>query len=213
MEILSKLGLNVNEIPNECPYCHKLMHPEDLFHNPQPHISQFVFKCTNTKCQRIFIANYYTNPTYYSFANCNIGFYKRSSFDPIIEAISPSFVKIYNESFIAEQNNLFEICGVGYRKAIEFLIKDYLISKYPEKEEIIKDNFLLKCIKDHIDDVKIKDVAERAVWLGNDETHYVRKWEKKNLKDLKNLIILTLHWMEMVELHNSMIEDMPEKIK
>lgn len=28
---------------------------------------------------------------------------------------------------------------------------------------------------------------ERAAWLGNDETHYVRKWPEKDVKDLKSL--------------------------
>jgi hypothetical protein len=40
-------------------------------------------------------------------------------------------------------------------------------------------------------------MAERATWLGNDETHYVRKWEDKDINDLKILIKVTLHWIEM----------------
>jgi hypothetical protein len=40
-------------------------------------------------------------------------------------------------------------------------------------------------------------MAKRATWLGNDETHYVRTWEGKDLKDLKTLIRLTIHWVEM----------------
>ncbi|MGF6947536.1 hypothetical protein QF028_000029 [Neobacillus sp. B4I6] len=40
-------------------------------------------------------------------------------------------------------------------------------------------------------------MAERAVWLGNDETHYVRKWDDKDLKDLKNLIDLTVYFISM----------------
>lgn len=33
------------------------------------------------------------------------------------------------------------------------------------------------------------------MWLGNDETHYVRKWEASDISDLKMLIDLTAHWM------------------
>ncbi len=50
----------------------------------------------------------------------------------------------------------------------------------------------------------------RAVWLGNDQTHYLRKWEDKDLADLKRLIQLTLHWIEMDELTKKTLEDMPE---
>jgi len=49
----------------------------------------------------------------------------------------------------------------------------------------------------------------RAVWLGNDETHYLRKWEQKDLTDLKNLIGLTVHWIEMEELTETVMKDMP----
>ena len=36
------------------------------------------------------------------------------------------FLTIYNQSLSAEDNNLDQIAGIGYRKALEFLIKDYL---------------------------------------------------------------------------------------
>ena len=66
-----------------------------------------------------------------------------------------------------------QICGTGYRKSLEFLIKDYLISTLPEDQhEAIKNKFLNNCIRDNISNINIKTVASRAVWLGNDETHY-----------------------------------------
>ena len=101
-----------------------------------------------------------------------------------------------------------QICGVGYRKALEFLIKDYLIKKIPRDEEIIKKKLLKDCIKDHIDSTKIKTIAEKAAWLGNDETHYVRKWEDKDLTDLKNLINITVHYILMELQADKYIEEM-----
>src|SRR5690606_5384417 len=127
-----------------------------------------------------------------------------------IEEISPSFVQIYNESYSAEQQGLIEICGVGFRKALEFLIKDYSILNNPSEEDKILKMRLANCIKDYVSDERIKKVAKRAVWLGNDETHYVRKWETKNLQDLKKLIELTVHWIEMEKLTESFETDMPE---
>jgi hypothetical protein len=49
----------------------------------------------------------------------------------------------------------------------------------------------------------------RAVWIGNDVTHYIRKWEGKNLEDLKKLIELTVHWIEMEALSKSFEDEMP----
>ncbi|ANB85681.1 hypothetical protein A6R78_17425 [Bacillus velezensis] len=56
---------------------------------------------------------------------------------------------------------------------------------------------LQQCLKKFITDPKIKAMAERAIWLGNDETHYVRKWKSKDLKDLKNLIELTVYFISI----------------
>lgn len=88
--------------------------------------------------------------------------------------------------------------GVGYRKALEFLIKDYLISKETDAQKIgkIKNQFLGNCIQEDVQDRNIKEVAKRAVWLGNDETHYTRVWAGKDVNNLKQLIELTVRWIE-----------------
>lgn len=72
-----------------------------------------------------------------------------------------------------------------------------MINKSPEKKEAIKIKFLGKCIKEDIQNVNLKEIAERATWLGNDETHYVRQWESKDISDLKVLINISLHWIDM----------------
>lgn len=74
---------------------------------------------------------------------------------------------------------------------VEFLIKDYTIKKHPEKEDEIRKALLGKCIQNYISVTKIKECAKRATWIGNDETHYVRKWKDKDVKDLKILIQLS----------------------
>ena len=132
-------------------------------------------------------------------------------FSEFVNNVSPSFGKIYNEAYVAEQMDLMDICGVGYRKALEFLIKDYAIRGKDEQEvELIQKIPLAKCIDNHVDDVKIKAVAKRAVWLGNDETHYVRKWEEKDVQDLKGLIRLTILWIEKEIETERLLAEMPE---
>ena len=134
-------------------------------------------------------------------------------FSETINNISPSFTKIYNQSFCAEQLSLDQICGVGYRKALEFLIKDYLMNGLEDetRKENIKKKFLSNCIQEDVSDERIKSVARRAVWLGNDETHYVRIWEDKDVSDLKKLIDLTVRWIENEVETAKLLEDMPEQ--
>lgn len=115
--------------------------------------------------------------------------------DAGVAKLSPSFVKIYNQAFTAEAAALDEIAGVGFRKALEFLIKDYCISKHPAQTEEIKKTFLGACIQKFVTDANVKKCGERATWLGNDETHYVRVWQAHDISDLKKLIRLTLNWI------------------
>jgi len=202
----------VDKIPNDCPYCHKTIRANWIEgHLVSNHNLEIIFVCPNQNCNRTYIATYlYNDDEEYEFRSTNIGNLKQKEFSEEIQKISPDFIKIYNEAFFAEQNELLEICGVGFRKALEFLIKDYSIQNFQDKEEEIKTKPLAKCINSFVSDERIKNVAKRAVWLGNDETHYVRKWNNKDLSDLKKLIDLTVHWIEMERLTSSFEEEMPD---
>jgi hypothetical protein len=113
-----------------------------------------------------------------------------------IKKYSKNFVTIYNQSLKAEINSLTEICGLGYRKAFEFLIKDYLIKKHPKPEHIkIKELPVSRCISEYVTSDEIKLVSHRVLWLGNDHAHYLKKWKGKTLTDLKSLINLTIRWI------------------
>lgn len=200
--------------PDECPNCHKAIVPR--WHS-QINIQQLFVKfyatllCPNSDCEFCFVAEYlFHGEGDFRFTRILKPKLKELEFNSMIPEISESFTRIYNQAFSSEQLGLAEISGVGYRKALEFLIKDYLIYLNPEKTEVIKRLFLGNCIKDHISNEQIKSVAKRAVWLGNDETHYVRKWEDKDLSDLKILIELTTRWIEMEELTKKLEIDMPE---
>lgn len=164
--------------------------------------------CPSVNCGRSFVAYYFGNGEYRN--KTTNGTVMSKAFSESIMKNSPLFSVIYNQAFYAEQEGLLEICGVGYRKALEFLIKDYAKSNHPGKDQIIEGKLLAQCIGEFVSDDRIKGVAKRAVWLGNDETHYVRKWEGKNLEDLKKLIDLTVHWIEMEDLTKSFELDMPD---
>ena len=43
---------------------------------------------------------------------------------------------------------------------------------------------LSPCIQNYIDNQRIKNLATASAWIGNDETHYARKHEDYNVKDL-----------------------------
>lgn len=183
--------------PNMCPFCHHTITPIRCAGYANIYGLEIIYVCSNSKCQRTFIGVYLESGQVYRLDRVSVGTHKPRTFSDNIQTVSPNFVDIYNQALTSEHFELNHISGIGYRKALEFLIKDYLIFKKPEKEVEIKSKLLGKCIKDDIDNQNLSDIAERAAWLGNDETHYVRKWEDKDIQDLKVLIDVAVHWIEM----------------
>ncbi len=196
-----------------CPFCDTMIIPQYIFaKETEPSVLSVFTQCTLSSCKQTFITQFFYNihPGLYKYIRISpTALPTKKDFSEIIQNLSSIFVEIYNQSYAAEQINLNQICGTGYRKALEFLIKDYLISIKPEDQhESIKVKFLNNCIREDIENNNIKDVAARAVWLGNDETHYVRKWEDKDVSDLKSLINLAIHWIESEIQTKKLLEDM-----
>ncbi|RNC64098.1 MAG: DUF4145 domain-containing protein [Desulfuromonadales bacterium] len=90
--------------------------------------------------------------------------------------MSPTFCEIFSQSYEAEQDGSLYICGIGYGKALEFLIKYYAKTLHPNKEVDIEKCSLAKCIQNYVDNERIKKSSDLARWLRNDETHYVKKY-------------------------------------
>lgn len=187
--------------PDKCPECHNNIDPIYLFGKELELEIAVTFQCTNSLCKKVFLGFYekghqtIDRHDLVKFKRTSIGSILKMAFPEEVDGISPMFIIIYNQAKHAEDILLDQIAGVGYRKAIEYLIKDYLIQKNPDKKDEIESKFLGKCIKEYNLGENIKNCAERAVWLGNDETHYVRKWEEKTIDDMKKLIDLTVHWI------------------
>lgn len=117
-----------------------------------------------------------------------------SCYSDEINSLSPAFVRIYNQAEEAEARKLFDLCGLGYRKALEHLIKDYLCHVRPDNTETIKKTKLGDCIT-MLGDPALRDLAATASWLGNDFAHYERRHTKFDLDDLKRFISSAGFWI------------------
>ena len=202
----------VATVPEKCPLCHVAIDPKFLFaffhDNDYPTVRnnhvQAVLQCPRTECRLIFIAFYFQlqeGPRHLrndKYQLTGVAPYTREekAFPKSITTLSPFFCTIFNEAAEAESRNLKNIAGPGYRKALEFLIKDFLISEYPTEADEIKKKWLASLIRDKVQDANIKACAERAAWLGNDETHYLRTWTDKDIGDLTKLVTLCVNWIE-----------------
>ncbi|MCO7201327.1 hypothetical protein [Pseudoalteromonas sp. OANN1] len=201
-------SLPIDKYADTCPHCHHAVSPR--FVNATLSGDQYArgtyidvaFKCTLHDCSRLFIGIYQRTTVQgdkmvkdFKFQKSVPLNFRPPEIQQEVKDISPSFEAIYSQANSAESSGLDEIAGVGYRKALEFLIKDYCIHKNPDETDSIKSSFLGVVIDKFVDDTNLKACAKRAAWLGNDETHYVRKWENKDISDLKVLIKLSCGWV------------------
>lgn len=111
-----------------------------------------------------------------------------------ITDLSSEFVSVYNQAEIAEAQNLDRICGMGYRRALEFLVDAYI--KHMENVDTIPERNLQKKIQNHIDNNAVRILAERATWLGNDNVHIENKHPNRTITDMKNFIIQICKWID-----------------
>ncbi|EMJ85530.1 DUF4145 domain-containing protein [Leptospira meyeri] len=200
----------INRIPDMCPICNRHISPIQVATNLKDNGNclEVVYICVNSECKSHFISYFNHTNKGYNYSHSLPKTITEIKFSEEITKTSANFIEIFNQAIAAEQQNLHHIAGVGLRKSLEFLIKDYLISKSPNEEDSIKKELLGNSIRNRITDQNIKSCAERAAWLGNDETHYTKKWENKDIDDLKILLQLTVKWIEAELLTKSYLEGM-----
>lgn len=225
-----RVELEIEEI-DICPLCNHAINAREC-HSVittdgntvgSPNTLNVLFLCP--KCKKSFLAKYtvtYIAPKPHNFEVSGryittlIDVFPKTpkviELDTVIKSVSPKFVQIYNESLHAETLGLFEVAGPGYRKAFEFLIKDYLIknSETNEDEEKIKKLSLIQCINT-LESPQLKEVAKRAAWLGNDQTHYIPLFEEYDLTHLKSMINIAISWITVLIETHKIIQIEPRK--
>lgn len=190
------------ELPNQCPRCGTALSAQPsstlYFESDNFSILYTVFFCPH--CEECFFAEYDIIENFSGKFGASFTLYpapeSNTNFSDAIKLLSPKFIETYHQSEKAENTGLTEICGVGYRKSLEYLIKDYAKKSHPNNFEEICKKQLSACINEYIDNDKIKALAKASAWIGNDETHYVRKHEDYNLQHLKAFIAAIVSYID-----------------
>ncbi|MFG0352923.1 hypothetical protein ACF8LD_17990 [Pseudomonas sp. zbq_5] len=207
-----KSRITIAGFPDICPICSVGVNPEFLvgMYCSTNEDVDALFLCPKSNCKKMFIATYRRDAfkgTYY-IRTLLPRTPKPVSVVSEAKEISPQFAEIFSQATHAEEYGLDEVAGVGYRKSLEYLIKDYCVAQHPDKEDDIKKRPIAQVIESFVTNENIKQCAKRAIWLGNDETHYVRKWVDKDIKDLKLLIQITVNWIQQEVITKKLLEDM-----
>src|SRR5258708_6000898 len=178
----------LNPIPETCPVCDsfiaaafveaRITEWDQWGEEGEPFATTIhgAYLCARKDCGEMFVVVYRRNEgggdmrtaTYPTLA-------KAPEILDEIREVSPQFAEIFTQAAAAESYRLTDIAGAGYRKALEYLIKDFAIKEHPDKAANIRDGALARVIDTYVEDGNVKACAKRATWLGNDETHYTRK--------------------------------------
>jgi hypothetical protein len=201
--------------PDSCPLCHHGIQPGFLsaVWIREKQQLEAVFRCPRGACQHLFIGVYsspYATSSNWQLQHLAPSTVTLPTFPESVTKLSPRFVEIMEQVAHADARKLDQINGMGLRKALEFLIKDFAIEEHPDQKSSIEKSDLANVIGRYVKDGNINACAKRAVWLGNDETHYLRKWEDKDITHLKDLVRLTVNWIDSHEMTKAYREEMPE---
>ncbi|HEY1019098.1 MAG TPA: hypothetical protein VGE25_08880 [Sediminibacterium sp.] len=194
--------------PNICPHCHIVNTPHEAWQalsNDTDNKEVFLtaWTCSNKNCRKMFLVLYKKGNAGFKFDRFLNGLPKGPEWPkPILELKSGNpkdltnleqskFIETYLQSLQAENNGLSELAGMGFRKSIEYLVKDWAIKNNPEEKEKIEKLWLGQVISSYYEG-DLKDILERATWLGNDQAHYNKLFEEYDISILKELIDLIL---------------------
>ncbi|WP_334215259.1 hypothetical protein [Salinimicrobium catena] len=136
--------------PNNCPHGHVTNTP----HNRWQMVSKdtdntpmvlSAWTCANNQCNKLFICQHNWINGQFSFVRFLNGLPKGPDWPtPILELkdgksmntenpVPSKCIRTYLQSLEAEHHGLDELAGMGYRKAIEYLVKDWAIKNNPDK--------------------------------------------------------------------------------
>lgn len=114
----------------------------------------------------------------------------------ILSQISPRFILSYNQALRAESVGDIELSAIGYRQALECLIKDYAITELnADKNTVIKQS-LFEAIEIYLKESELISVADVVRILGNDYAHYDRKYPQHDFKLLKTYMDIFIKMIE-----------------
>ncbi len=185
---------NKNIAPLLCAYATNINNLDNIYIRSQFELST-IFLCPS--CQKSIFARYImlkhsnhsTGQSYYQEDTKSIYPYAipKIEIPENIQDLYPDFYSVYKQAAKAESLGLDKICRMGFRKAVELLVKNYLINQHNEPEEKILKATLGQSIN-NIESPKIRALARSATWIGNDETHAIKKLKNYDVQDMKKFI-------------------------
>ena len=188
------------EKPATCPHCG--YGTDATFQSKAVHDFNgkklLVATCKCTSCQKTFMFAVEGGDTATSSCSCIYPAPSSSEyFNDKLSAISERFIIIYNQALRAEFNGDYELAATGMRSALEILIKDYAIKELNQPKEEVAKKDLFKAISEYLKQPELISTADVIRILGNDYTHYDRKYPQHDFELLKGYMDIFLKQIEV----------------
>ena len=114
----------------------------------------------------------------------------------VIEQCSPRFINLYSQALTSVAHGDIEIAAVGMRSALEVLVKDYALNELKKPIDEIRKKSLCDAVGDYLDQKDLVAAADVVRILGNDYTHYERKYPQLDFELLEKYMDIFIKLVE-----------------
>ena len=186
--------------PATCPYCG--FGTDATFENktvfPFNQNSLLLATCKCTSCGKTFFFACERIPNGNGTFIC---MHPTFSFEPYtnetLQLISPRFIEMYNQALQSEFANNYDLAAIGFRTALEILVKDYAINELQKPREEVVAKKLFGAIEAYLGQTDLLKTADVVRILGNDYTHYQRQYPQHDFDLLKGYMDIFLKQIEV----------------
>lgn len=119
-----------------------------------------------------------------------------------LSKISERFIEMYNQALFSEHGGNLDLAAIGYRASLEILVKDYAINELKEPPQDVEKKSLFSAIGDYLHQSELISTADVIRILGNDHTHYKRKYPQHDFSLLKFYMEIFLKQIEAAYMIN-----------
>lgn len=186
------------DVPLFCPYCGIATKSNIRGSSVYLNSSLGIINLTAfhvTCCNRIYTTTHLNKCGQFELLNFYPSTQPPNDTPQCFKEISPRFVNIYSQSLAAENQNHHNLAAIGYRTALEILIKDFAITQLQKPQSEVEKLSLFKAIETYLPNDLI-NTADVVRVLGNDNTHYSQKNEEYDFEVLKNYLSIFMKQLE-----------------
>lgn len=186
--------------PATCPFCGYAVDATFLdkkaFHFNGHHVIAATCKCTSCGKTFFFASEYMKDNSFTPITIPSVSFVPYDN--KCLASISDRFITMYNQALLSEFSGNIELAAISYRAALEILIKDFAIHELKENADDVSRKTLCNAIGEYLNQSDLVATADVVRILGNDYTHYQRKYPQHDFDLLKGYMNVFLQQIEVL---------------